>query len=248
MTKLSQLVYIRRGYAQATEAEWTAVYNKKFQKNELFFGLEKNHTPMEDQPQRPKEVRQVQANVTELLQELTPKLVKLFDLAATSDLADTTAFADVMVNGEVLLPAVPIAHLLWLEKKFTGLLATFRAIPVLSAAEAWEESDSLDAGVRRTAPETVDYTRQERAHKVLVPATDRQAAVVDQWTENVKAGETVTVKYSTALPPKVKAAMVSRAVALLEGVKQAIPIANQVEVTAVSEGAPVFRYLLDGLL
>ena len=54
-----------------------------------------------------------------MLAEVAGILTRLFDVTLTKDTANCTARADVKIGDSVLLPAVPVTYLLFLEKQLT---------------------------------------------------------------------------------------------------------------------------------
>jgi hypothetical protein len=52
-----------------------------------------------------------------VLRETSATLTRLFDVTPTKDWANCEARADVKVDGRVLVPDVPVAYLLFLEKQ-----------------------------------------------------------------------------------------------------------------------------------
>lgn len=66
-------------------------------------------------------------------------------MTATREWANRLAAADVVVDGTVLLPQVPVPYLLFLEKQLTDLHTFVRKLPVLDASEAWTLDPSTDS-------------------------------------------------------------------------------------------------------
>src|SRR5262249_15399276 len=141
------------------------------QKGDLFNGLEKSQEMFEGfgLPQAPQS-KKIQASAQEILSALPGLLGRLYDLEATKDAADADAVADVVVNGQVIIENVQINHLLWLEKQFQNLVTVFKAIPVISAAEQWQEAVGLSDGYYQTATETQPITKKVTDFKIVVPA------------------------------------------------------------------------------
>jgi hypothetical protein len=250
VTTLGQIVGIHKTTRTQIQRDWDQVYHD-LQRSELFNGFDKTHTPFEGNLTQPAKSKRVQANATELVYGLQDLLTRLFDLEATKDSADTQARADVKVtqngNETVVLPNVPINHLLWLEKQAVHLLTVFRSIPVVSAAEDWQSSETLEWGKLRTPTEQTPSTKKAEHFEIIVPAADNNGhpAAYEKVTQDIKSGDWYETKYTTAMLPNTKAALVNRTSLLLDGIKQAIVAANHLDVTDVKEGALIFGFLFD---
>lgn len=250
MTTLGQIVGIHKTTRTQIQRDWDSVLHT-LEKPELFTGFDKKHYPYDGFLLQPHKEKRVQANATTLVYGLQELLTRLFDLEATKDSADTSARADVKVtfNGtdyQTILYDVPVNHLLWLEKRVINLLTTFRAIPVVSAAESWQPQPG-DWGVLRTAEDATPTTSKEEGFQIVVPAADNNGhpAAYEKVTKDTPSGVYKEVKFTAAMRPDAKAALIKRASVLLDGIKQAITAANHLEVTDIKEGAAVFGFLFD---
>jgi hypothetical protein len=149
--------------------------------------------------------------------------------------------ANVMVDGEILLPDVPVATLLFLEKKLDSILETLRKLPVLDASEAWEFDDGSNA--YRTAPAQTVRTKKIPRNHVKAEATDKHPAQVEVWYEDTVVGYWSTVKFSGAIAATEKRELLAKASKLREAVKVAREEANGTEVMDQKYGEKVFSYL-----
>lgn len=243
MIKLSQLLAVEKGVKSRALAEVTALYHAA-QKPALWGGITRTYAPKDDEgDQLPPESTRVQLNAEAHLHSATGILVRLMDVVATKDAANTLAIADVKVDGRVLLSAVPATTLLFLEKQLTDLRTFVVAIPELDTASVWEASPI--PGVSQTvAIETTRSTKVMRNH-IRAEATPQHPAQVDVFTEDVIVGTWTTRKLSGGLLPARKAELLGRVDALAEAVKVAREEANgNTEVIDVSIGRAVFDYVL----
>lgn len=244
MTKLNQIVAIEKGVKTATLRDTTDLYHGLTRAN-LFAGLSRSYEPRDENGDRlPSERTNVQLTVDAVLADVARRLTRLFDVTYTKDEANTHARADVTVDGVVLAEKVPVTYLLFLEKQVTDVLTVLRSLPTLDPAESWRhEAVDGDGVYRTTVTQTTRTKKVPRAH-VLYEATDRHPAQVEQYHEDVIIGDWSLIKFSGAVPADRKDQLVTRAVKLIEAVKQAREQANQTDVTDVVIGERLFSWLL----
>src|SRR5262249_46295278 len=149
MPKLNQIIAIQAGKKSQAKETLTEAYHL-IKKPDLLAGLVRTYQPRDEggEPQ-PEERKHVQAKVSELLAKVTADLTEMVDVVATQDWANCQAKADVVVEDRTLLKAVPVTHLLFLEKQLTDLRTFIEALPVLDAAEEWEYKPEFDSFVAR---------------------------------------------------------------------------------------------------
>lgn len=228
MAKLNQIIAVVSGKKTKVQSELTESY-KKLQKPELFDGFTRTYFPLaEDGETLPGERKVVQYSVGEAVKEASDLLTGLIDAVYTQDVGNTTAKADIKVEGKVLVKDVPVTHLLFLEKQLVDLRTFVSKLPVLDPASDWRYDDARDAWVTEPAR----TNRNKKVYKTLVKAeaTDKHPAQVDVYTEEVKAGEWEVVKFSGAMPAKKKKLWLERVDKLVEAVKLAREEANSQEV------------------
>ena len=126
MPKLNQIIAIQAGKKAQAKETLTEAYHL-IKKPELLSGIVRTYQPRDDggEPQ-PDERKQVQVKVNELIRKVTTDLVEMFDIVATQDLANCQAKSDVVVDGRSVLQAVPVTHLLFLEKQLTESTHVYR--------------------------------------------------------------------------------------------------------------------------
>lgn len=241
MTKLNQIIALEKGTKTRAETAFTAVY-RVAGKGDLFNGFFKTYDPFEDEGVRyPSEALKVQATAEGVITDVTEALVSLFNIVATKDEANRHAAADIVVNGAVLVPQVPVTTLLWVEKKLVDIRTFVAALPVLDPVETW----SWDAANERFVAEVKETIRQKKVKKyqTIAPATDKHAAQVVADVEDVPEGRWSLVKVSTALPATRRAELLARVDALSAAVKMAREEANSIQVTDVHIGERITGYL-----
>ncbi len=183
----------------------------------------------------------MQVKAEDVLRTTAVTLTRLFDVTATKDWANRTAAADIVVDGTILLPQVPVPYLLFLEKQLTDLHTFVRKLPVLDASEAWSLDPSTDSW-KTDAVRTIRTKKVPRNH-VKAEATDKHPAQVEVYYEDVPVGYWTTVKFSGALPARRVNELLDRVEKLQQAVKYAREEANGVEVTDQRVGDAVFGYL-----
>ena len=241
MAKLNQILAVEKGVKGDTEKALTRYYHD-IQKAPLLSGIARTYRPVDDNDVAlPSESTQVQVKVDSVLQEVAKALTKLFDVTATKDWTNCVASADIVVDGQVLLPAVPVTYLLFLEKALVNLETFVRKLPQLDPAESWAHDPISD--VWKTDPVDTTRTKKIPRNHVKAEATDRHPAQVEVYTEDVVVGFWSTVKFSGALPARRVNELLSRVTRLAEAVKMAREAANTIEIVDTRTGAVIFGYL-----
>ena len=249
MTKLCAIVAVVNGKKVRTQKEVTNVYHM-FQKP-VFDGLLKTFIPSAESTDAdgrpvasdsfPDEKKKVVYSVKQALKDIKTALSDTLDVTASQDYANCKAKADVVVDGAVVLPQVPVTHLLWLEKQLVDLRTNLNAIPTLDPKEDWAWDSNVSANA--TQPEFVNKTKKLQKVLVRYPATVEHPAQTEMITEDVVVGKWKTIKYSSAISEDEKRALCCRADKLVEAVKVAREEANQIEVESVSNADKLFSYV-----
>lgn len=240
--RLNQILAIEKGTKSRVFGEISKLHNA-VQRASALNGFSKTYRPKDEEGDRyPPERQRVQLIATETLRQAGRLLSELFDVTASKDWANTTAKADVVVEGEVLLEQVPATYLLFVEKQLGDLRTLITKIPVLDQADAW----TLDEGSQlyKTEPTETSRTKKVQRPIVLYPATPEHPAQTQLISEDQVVGTWVTVKHSGALPATRKAELLDRIERLSNAVKFAREHANSVEATRREVGERIFRYLL----
>lgn len=241
MTQLNQILAISKGVKSKAEREFTDAH-RETQRANLLSGLSRTYKPKDDEgDQLPSETSLVQTTIEDILDNVSVSLTRLFDVVATQETANTQAFADVVVDGVVIVPKAPVTYLLFLEKQLLGLHTFISKLPTLDPAENWTKSNAtgfFESDVTQT-------TRTKKIPKnwVKAQATDKHPAQVEIFHEDVVVGYWSTKKFSGALPADRVKELTLRVEKLQEAVKFAREAANSTEVTNVDAGKAIFGYL-----
>jgi len=245
MTKLHQIVAVESGIKSKTFQKITETH-KTVQKAPLLSGISRTYTPKyEDGDQFPAEKTRVQVRATEEIKAFQENLIRLFDVTATKDWANTEAKADVVVKldggTQTILRDVPMTYLLFLEKQLDDIRTFVKKLPVLDPSEEWVWNE--EQACYATPPvETVKTKKVPRNH-VKAPATDKHPAQVDVYSEDVVIGTWKTIKFSGALPQTRIDELLERVDLLKNAVIFAREQANSLEVTEQHTGSAVFSFL-----
>lgn len=241
MARLNQIIAVEKGVKSRAYAELTDNH-QKLQKVALMAGIARTYQPKDDEGETyPPESTKVQVRAEEVIRATATTLRRLFDVTATKDWANCEAKADVKIDGETLLTAVPATYLLFLEKQLTDLHTFIAKLPVLDASETWTLDPAADCWA--TAPVMTTRTKKVPRNHVKAEATDKHPAQVEVYYEDVVVGHWRTVKFSGALPAKRIKELLERVDRLQQAVKYAREEANNLEVTDQQVADKVFGYL-----
>jgi hypothetical protein len=241
MAKLNQIIAVEKGIKSKSLQELTEAHHA-LQKPALLSGIARTYRPRDEEgEQLPSEATKVQLKTEEILRKTSDVLVKLFDVVASKDWANTRARADVVVDGQVLLPQVPVTYLIFLEKQLVDLHTFLKKLPVLDASENWVFDASADCWA--TEPIQTTRTKKIPRNHVKSEATEKHPAQVDVYYEDVIVGYWKTVKFSGALPASRVNQLLERVEKLQQSVKFAREEANATEVEEKRVGHKVLGFL-----
>jgi hypothetical protein len=243
MAKLNQIIAIEKGVKGQSLRDLTDAH-QLLQKPSMLNGISRTYRPKDEEgEQLPPESTRVQVKAEEVIEQTVEILVKLFDVTATKDWANTKARADVVVNGKVLLAQVPATYLLFLEKQLVDIHTFVKKLPVLDAADTWTFDASSDCWATEPA-QTIKTKKIPRNH-VKAEATEHHPAQVEVYYEDVAIGYWRTVKFSGALPAKRVNDLLERVETLQQAVKFAREEANSIDVEDQKLGETIFRYIFE---
>jgi hypothetical protein len=242
MPKLSQVLGVERKTRTRVQREVTDLYREVCH-GDNFAGFNRTYRPMDDEGELfPPESKLVQMKVDDVLTALRALETELFDSVATKEWGNTHARADLVVDGDVILDAVPVTYLLFLEKRLDDLHTFLQHMPTLDTNETWEQ-DRGD-GLHRSEPlETFKMRKVPRNH-VKAEATQHHPAQVETYHEDVAVGVWTRVLRSGAASPARVQDLCRRVVKLRDAVISARELANTVEVEPMQVGSKIFEYVL----
>lgn len=240
--RLSQVVAARTHKQKGLMADLIRSANL-FKKQELFAGLERRYVPKDDEGERkPSESQRVRHTVSELLEEMVSSGADLIDLHITNDTGNAAAFADVIVDGVVLLPQVPVTGLMSLEKNLSEIRQVLSEIPVISTKEAW----SFNAQNGEYETEEVETTSSTKMAVpiVLHAPTKEHPAQTQLVSQDVVVGSWHTKQKSGSFSASGKKAILERMDDLIVAVKKAREEANSTQVEPIVAGRKLLEWVL----
>lgn len=244
MPQLNQIIAVEKG-EKSRAFEAFAQIDRRLSRAEPLTGIARTYTPRDDDgEQLPPESKRVQYTAAEGLTEAAEALARLFNITATKEWANTTATADIVVDGTTLLSNVPVTYMLFLERQLVDIRTFVGRLPTLTPGVKWEW-DETQSAYASGAVSTFKTKKVPRNHVLWEPPDPsyKQVAQVETYHEDVVVGDWRKIDYSGALPRDRVREISGRVDALLRAVKYAREQANSVEVDNVSIGEQVFDYL-----
>jgi hypothetical protein len=243
MAKTVQLLSVIGTVKNETEARVGQLQHVAGQAG-LFEGHDRTYQKRFDEgPQFPPEPKKVRVSAKDVLEMAQTLMTRYWDLALTVDTANAAAKADVKVGGQVLLPQVPVGHLLWLHRELGVLHKLVAALPVLDPAKDWD-SDGMPDGHHRAEPVQTVKTEKVPGKFVLYDATKEHPAQVQRLDKDEVTGTWTVTGFSGAISQKRKDVLLARLTELEEAVKMAREDANTAHAPDQNEGQLIFEWLL----
>lgn len=241
MTQLNQLVAIEKTVKSTGERALTDAYHAVQVKNPLA-GISRTYEPKNDDgDELPPESTLVQQTVDQIVAGMSADWTRMLDVTFTKETANTTAKADIVVDGETIAKDVPVTYLLFLERKANDLGTLVKEMPTLDAAEEWEKDPATDTWV--TKPSQTVRTKKVPRNWVKAEATDKHPAQVEMYHEDVNVGTWTTRKFSGAIPMARKIELTQRVTKLSQAIKFAREQANSIAVTDRKIGEKFTSYV-----
>jgi hypothetical protein len=243
---LGQVIAVERATRQQ-DNNIGAELLKLLPKEEHFKGLRMTYRHFDEaEAERnavPDEYQAVHLRVEDVLDEIAEYSSAALDITATKDRTNCDARADIIIDGVVIVPEVPISHLLFLQDYFTEWGKTVKAVPVLNPARNWTPVNG-EPGLFAAEPEKVTRKLKNEEALELYPATKEHPAQVKTTIRETPVGEKTTTMLSGAVTSQRKKELLTNLHKLLLAVKDAIARANRAPVTEISEGEDLMKFLL----
>lgn len=241
MPKLNQIVAVVAGKKTRVEKELGDL-NKLIQKPDLFHGLSRQYQPVDENgEQLPAESKYPQKHIGEVLKDARSVWADIMDAVATQEWGNTSAGANVVVDGQAVLEDVPVTVLLYLEKQLNDLNTFVGNMPTLDPSERWTHNGQTGEYV--TEPIKTIRTKKVQKPIVLYDATKEHPAQTQLVTEDITAGHWTTTKYASVLSVTEKRAIQGRIHKLQEAVKIAREEANSGEVEQMKIAGQVLGFV-----
>lgn len=240
---LHEIIAIEEGTKQKAVkiiAEAQNTFNKK---ETHFDGQSRNYSPAtEEDEKRPGEDKPVVETVNKKLNYVFKAVVDLLDLAASKELTNTKAKADLMIDGTLIAKDVPVTTLVQLENRLSGMRNMLDSIPTLDPVQVWMKSE--ESGLFETEQKTVQSLKQIFYPVILSPATEKHPAQVSKETKNVVCGTWKTTLKSGRISSAEKSGILSRLDTVIREVKQARQRANMQTVEHQKFATPLLEFIL----
>lgn len=228
MTQIHVIAAIARDVRARVHAAISKLHHES-QKEGLYVGLSRTYrSRQEEGDQLPPESTRHQLDAEEVLVEARRLWTEAWDSEATLVRSNVDAFADVVVDDQVIATELPGTYLLYLEKQLENVYTFVAKLPVLDPAETWVWDGAR--GCWATTPTETTRTKKVPRSSVLYPATKEHPAQVQTYNEDVIEGYWTLVRFSGALPVDRKREVLLRVTRLRDAVKQARERANQADV------------------
>lgn len=244
MRTLSQIVAIIKPEKQRRFQELSVLF-KNAQKAELYLGESKTYVPKaEDGDPIAPETKTVQLRAVDVLRSLRTNRVPIYDLVLQQDVGNTKAMADVVVDGAIILPAVPATTLLYLEKEVSELIDFVTKMPTRPNDQQWRVD--TDSGLAITPPVQTARTKKTEVPLIIVPATDKHPAQAKTTTDDIVVGWYTKIVQSGAISYTEQKQILERLYTLRTAVKTARETANGSTAIDLSRqmGDAIFNFVL----
>lgn len=243
MKKLNQVVALEKSIKSRVYSKISELH-KHSQKSDLFNGFVKTYSPKdEDGEEFPQEKKKVQLNAKDQLTSFAISLTELIDVTADKDYTNCNAFADIIVDGQVIVEKAPTTFILFLEKQINDIRTFVQNIPVLDEAEDWSKDEN--SGLYKTSSVKTHKTKKLQKPIILAEATEKHQAITQLITEDVVIGYWDTIKHSGSLPLPVKIEILDKIDKFANAVKCAREKANTVDAEEKHVGNLIFKYLFN---
>ena len=241
MPQLHQILALSTSTRQAATSEISALHNTT-RKAASMNGLERKFEPTVDGGETfPTESNRVLYRADEVLAELRALLEKVINIEDCKASANQLAKADVVVDGQVLLPKVPVTSLLNLESDLKNLHTFVAKMVTLDPSEVWAEDPTT--GLMRSETNKTSRTKKVQKAIVLYDATEHHPAQTQLVSEDQLIGYWSTTKYSGAISAVEKKKILAKVTKLHEAVVSARQMANLQEVEPSTLGQKVMGFI-----
>lgn len=250
MTQLHEILAVEKTRSGAAKDSIGETKKKFTNSSQYFAGRSRTLTMFSDSPenaalQAAESSQQLPTtNVVDTLAYTMALWAQAQDVRATKDLTNTVACADVMMNGAVLLAAVPADTLMGLIAQAKDIKEMLALAPTLDPTKQWLKND---AGFYMSPVVTSVKSKKEEYGLELSPATDKHPAQVKPSTREVPVGKFEDQVFSTLWTTNQKAAALTWVDDLMAELQAALQRANQVEIKPSKVGSQVMTALLTAI-
>lgn len=226
----------------------------KFGKEHFFSGHVKTLKMLQDSPENgalelaAREERALPTTVYDTLDYVFKLWAEAEDVIFAKNMTNTTAFADILLDGKAVVGKVPVDELMGLEVRLDKIRGVLKLMPTIDAAKNWDKDPSYGENVlvARDAQVT-SKTEKITTPVVLAQATKEHPAQVKEASKDVVIGTFQKRDWSGAVTAVQKSDCLKRVDDLIAAVKAARMRANKAEVIHGNIGAIITGLILETL-
>lgn len=242
---LGQVIAVEKTTRKKDNDEGARIQNALVRQGAVNGSIKTYKSDMEEPPpseQIAAKILEVRARAEDALKEARRYSVPAMDITATKDATNQAAVADLMAGGVILVPAVPISHLLWLEDYLQQWRNFLAKLPTLDPTVRWRFDEGQ--GLYESVPEETMRMVKEETPLVLLAPTKEHAGQVKTIMKETPAGKYTTIAQSGAITEQRKQQLLDRMHTLQLATKDAISRANKTSAVEVREGDAIMDFLL----
>lgn len=171
-------------------------------------------------------------------------VVRYLDAVLQKELTNTTAKADLVIDGKKIAKELPATFLLGLETKLKHVRDVYSTIPTLQPGVKWVKDEDKGKGVYITEnPEETYQTEKVVEPVVMYEATKEHPAQVKEAAKTIKTGKFTRKVWSGMLSPAEKSIILGKIDKLIRAAKKARQRANATEVVKATVAKEIFNYI-----
>ena len=171
-------------------------------------------------------------------------IIRYLDAVLQKEMTNTTAKADLIVDGKTIVKELPATFLLGLETKLKHVRDVYSTIPTLQPGVKWEKDENRGKGVYATAnPEETYQTEKIIDSVVLYKHTKEHPAQIKEVSKTIKTGKYTKIVWSGMLSPAEKSILLGKIDKLIRAAKQARQRANTTPVIKATVAKELFNFI-----
>lgn len=245
MGKLHELLAVDGSLKAEAQRALSATKNLLTSGQVKLVGMIRTYKPYADDGQKyPDEITNLVTTVMDELGDFATTYGRWVDSSVQKEQTNTSAFAEVMLDGESFFGyELSATALLNLESKLAEIRTVIAAIQTNDPTERWTKDEQLGCYV--SAPRVTIRNEKVPQSLVMYDATEQHPAQVQAYNKDVPIGEWTKILHSGMITPTDKKKMLERVDRLSRAVKKARMRANDTDVVNVHVAHTIFDYILE---
>lgn len=214
---------------------------------EFYTGRIKTYKPFDDADRDllPPDTKELVDTVPAKLKYTFDAVADEYDFLLQKEATNTTAKADLVVDGVTIGTNLPATFLLTLEKRLEKIRQVVLNAPTLPNGLKWVPDTQKGADIFKLADPLVAYrTKKYSVPFVLAPATDKHAAQVQKEEKTETIGAYSEMQYDSRVTSAYKSQLLGQVDKLLLATRKAVRVANDVEASTATIGTKIFSFIL----